>query len=71
MNDTAASLQQEYDEACHLYGPFSPEAQVAHMAATFYFKDTSCKSAKQNAVKQSSASASPRQVVQARPTARS
>jgi hypothetical protein len=56
MNDTAASLQIAYDKAVHEHGPDSIEAHDAERAARNYFnQEQTCKSAKQNVVKRSTA----------------
>lgn len=38
MNDTAASLQQEYDQAVAQYGDQSPQALAAEREALKFFK---------------------------------
>ena len=39
MSDTAATLQQEYDQAVHEYGADSPQAINAEKAAQEFFKN--------------------------------
>ncbi len=38
MNDTAAFMQQQYDEAVFMYGADSPQAKQAEVEALNYFK---------------------------------
>ena len=41
MNETAASLQQEFDQAVRLHGADSTQARDAELAALNFFKDQS------------------------------